>query len=57
VDDDLISPIFVHSTGTLNYNTVLGANKTVHSFKHLGEAKLIRLNNHNQDYTLDPNQD
>jgi hypothetical protein len=57
VDDDRISPMFVHSTGPLNYNTVLGANRTLHSFKHLGEAKLIRLNTYNEDYRLDPNQD
>lgn len=57
VDDDHISPMFVHSTGPLNYNTVLGANRTVHSFKYLGEAKIKRSNSYNEDYNLDPDQD
>ena len=56
VDDQWLTPVFVHSTGSLNYNTVLGANRTVHSFQFLGEAKIIRANNFNEDYSLDPNQ-
>ena len=38
-DQDLVGKIFVHSNGFMNYPTVLGVKKTVHSFKYLGDVK------------------
>lgn len=56
VDDEPVGDILVKYTGPLSYNTVLGAQRTIHGFEYLGEVKLIHQNNSN-NYSISPEQD
>lgn len=54
VDDDIIGSLLVKYTGPVKYTTVLGAQRTVHSFKYLSDINLIR--DDNDGYNVAPNQ-